>query len=961
MPFLDVNLERGGGIVFVLAGSSGSTIDGVQGPDPRPTQGNRRPEPRARGERLGDRPDGRRRPHPRRAQPDAATRPSELDRSLAEVEKLALHYLAAAPHLANARQLREFAVRAVERGSANERPDPLRRPVRLGRPRQQALLGERHATRGSAGRQLRPYPRRPDRAPGSAADERSATDAPRTRTELPTGTVTFLFTDVEGSTSLLNELGAEAYASALADHRRVIREACAANGGVEVDTQGDAFFFAFPTAPGALAAAAEFTRARSPRAGGSASASASTPGAPLLGSEEGYVGHDVHRAARIAAAGHGGQVLVSAATARLVDADGSPTSASTGSRTSPPPSASTSSAPTRSRRSRASTDANLPIPATPFLGRERELRPVSRARHPDGARLVTLTGSRRHRQDAARAPGGGRALGRVRRRRVLRRSRAAARARRRSDAAVADAVGLGRRRRPRGVARRAARAARARQPRAPARRRGRRRRAARRARPVVLATSRGPLRLVGRARAARRAARARGGGRAVREPCRRGRPADRGGRRPSARSAAASTTCRWRSSSPPRGCGCCRRRPLLQRLDESLSLLTGGARDLPERQRTLRATIEWSHDLLDRRRAGGVPAAVRLLAARSRSRRPRRSRAPTSTRSRRSSSRASSSRSATTASSSSRRCASTRASGSTAPARPTSTRSGMPAGTWNGSRSNIRRCVGPRHGELMAWFVAEEDNLRAMLTALMGREPLGGGPSGTTAAQVLEVARRLQRRATAADVPARARASPIGLGQSCSTCSPISNSWSATSTPAKPPRASRSASPSPATASARGRSSTWRDRGARGEPEEAVRLCREALERSTTSTTRGGLVSVSTWPLSSQEAGLRGGSARDVHAGLRSGRAGSATRSSSRMRTPVRPGSTFRAAVRRCRGRLPLGARDAAGSRPRHAGRPTRSAGWASHGWGSAGAPRRAPPWCRRSRSPPPTRITASS
>ena len=76
------------------------------------------------------------------------------------------------------------------------------------------------------------------------------------RDDLPTGTVTFLFTDVEGSTRLLHELGAEAYAEALAEHRRVIREACAADGGVEVDTQGDAFFFAFPTAPGALAAAA---------------------------------------------------------------------------------------------------------------------------------------------------------------------------------------------------------------------------------------------------------------------------------------------------------------------------------------------------------------------------------------------------------------------------------------------------------------------------------------------------------------------------------------------------------------------------------------------------------------------------------------------------------------------------------------------------------------------------------
>ena len=75
------------------------------------------------------------------------------------------------------------------------------------------------------------------------------------RSDLPTGTVTFLFTDVEGSTALLHELGAGAYAEALAKHRRVVREACAGEGGVEVDTQGDAFFFAFPSAPGAVAAA----------------------------------------------------------------------------------------------------------------------------------------------------------------------------------------------------------------------------------------------------------------------------------------------------------------------------------------------------------------------------------------------------------------------------------------------------------------------------------------------------------------------------------------------------------------------------------------------------------------------------------------------------------------------------------------------------------------------------------
>jgi class 3 adenylate cyclase len=78
---------------------------------------------------------------------------------------------------------------------------------------------------------------------------------------LPSGTVTFLFTDVEGSTRLLHELGAEDYADALAEHRCVIREACSTHGGVEVDTQGDAFFFAFPTAPGALAAASAFTEA----------------------------------------------------------------------------------------------------------------------------------------------------------------------------------------------------------------------------------------------------------------------------------------------------------------------------------------------------------------------------------------------------------------------------------------------------------------------------------------------------------------------------------------------------------------------------------------------------------------------------------------------------------------------------------------------------------------------------
>ena len=134
--------------------------------------------------------------------------------------------------------------------------------------------------------------------------------------DLPSGTVTFLFTDVEGSTKLLHELGAEAYAEALAEHRRVIRKACAAEDGAEVDTQGDAFFFAFPTAPGAVAAASAMTEALS--SGPIQVRIGLHTGTPML-TEEGYVGDDVHRAARIAACGHGGQVLVSSSIAPLIN------------------------------------------------------------------------------------------------------------------------------------------------------------------------------------------------------------------------------------------------------------------------------------------------------------------------------------------------------------------------------------------------------------------------------------------------------------------------------------------------------------------------------------------------------------------------------------------------------------------------------------------------------------------
>ena len=138
------------------------------------------------------------------------------------------------------------------------------------------------------------------------------------RADLPTGTVTFLFTDVEGSTRLLHELGPASYADALAAHRRILREAFSAHGGVEVDTQGDAFFIAFPTAAGA-AAAAQVALERLAEGAIRVRMGLHT-GAPTA-TGEGYVGLDVHRGARIAALAHGEQILVSPATAALLDSE----------------------------------------------------------------------------------------------------------------------------------------------------------------------------------------------------------------------------------------------------------------------------------------------------------------------------------------------------------------------------------------------------------------------------------------------------------------------------------------------------------------------------------------------------------------------------------------------------------------------------------------------------------------
>ena len=137
---------------------------------------------------------------------------------------------------------------------------------------------------------------------------------------LPAGTVTFAFTDIEDSTELLKRLGDE-YPDVLSTHRRITRSAFTTHDGIEIDTQGDAFFFAFPRARDAVTAAVEAQRAH---------AAADWPGGEVVRvrmglhtgeptiHEEGYVGLDVVRAARICTVGHGGQILLSETTRALL-------------------------------------------------------------------------------------------------------------------------------------------------------------------------------------------------------------------------------------------------------------------------------------------------------------------------------------------------------------------------------------------------------------------------------------------------------------------------------------------------------------------------------------------------------------------------------------------------------------------------------------------------------------------
>ena len=222
---------------------------------------------------------------------------------------------------------------------------------------------------------------------------------------LPSGTVTLLFTDIEGSTRLLQRLG-DSYAGVLAECRQLLRATFQEWNGREVDTQGDAFFIAFARATDAVLAAVDVQRALSahpwPEGVTVRVRMGLHTGEPTL-THEGYVGLDVHRAARIMNAGHGGQVLLSQATANLVEQD-LPDDVTlrdlgeyhlkdlsrakhlfqlviSGLPADFPPLKTLDTHPN-----------NLPVQLTPFIGREQELEAILLLLRSEDLRLLTLTG-----------------------------------------------------------------------------------------------------------------------------------------------------------------------------------------------------------------------------------------------------------------------------------------------------------------------------------------------------------------------------------------------------------------------------------------------------------------------------------------------------------------------------------------------------------------------------------------
>jgi predicted ATPase len=209
-----------------------------------------------------------------------------------------------------------------------------------------------------------------------------------------------LFTDIEGSTRLLQELGPDRYVHALEDHRRLLRQAMIWNGGVEVEMQGDSFHFAFSDPGAAVVAAEDAQRALADHRWESQPIRVRIgihTGEPLVSGGL-YAGLDVHRAARVMSAGHGGQVLLSETTHamvvtglpdglllrdlgehRLKDLLAPQRLYQLGERDFPP--------------LKSLYQTTLPVAATPFLGRERELQEVVALLADEEVRLLILTGA----------------------------------------------------------------------------------------------------------------------------------------------------------------------------------------------------------------------------------------------------------------------------------------------------------------------------------------------------------------------------------------------------------------------------------------------------------------------------------------------------------------------------------------------------------------------------------------